>query len=295
MDKREDYSMFKFLQIVALMLVVQSLYAADKLQWGTPIISQDGSTIIRSCPMSKEDGSCEIGFFSSNEKLRHSIRVENDILNLRLSQDGYLGVLTNGLTGSKILFLYCPLGHLIGKIELKDILWNPPFAIANNGNTIAVFLIPIKENDDRLIEIFDSDGKKKSSLVSPPNNGEMIFLDDSTLLILSSKKVIAFDVNTGKNNWVTNVDFDLCRGQSVTISTDGTIFLVVDFIRSNTNNENLLIPRMRLFKSTTGEIITQKMFEIRSSDKIPDGFQVSFDAEKHQFSISKIADMSINY
>lgn len=293
MNGKGDYSMFKVLQILFFILLIQSINAADEVIWTNPTISGDGNTLVRLGYINGIEDHQFIGFFSSDNKLRRSVKDKYKMINHSISQDGYLLVTDEGLE-QKGLSLYCPFGHLIWRVEIGNIPY-PHIAIANNGEKIAILIKQHSSNKNDELVIYDADGKKINSYISPIDAREIVFLNNETLLMFSSKNIIAFDIKNGKNIWVANVESDFYFLQSVAISPDQTSFLLVDFIRNKIKNDMYITPRMRVFDAKIGEKLKEKIFENRSFNKLPDQLRVNYDIKMHQFSISTIDDMVIDY
>lgn len=294
---------FSILALVLLfILLTQVVHAAEEIRWTTNLTSRDGSTVVRLRTVIDTYEYRVVGFFQPDGKVRRIMRVPHSIERYDMSSDGYFGAegeewREDGVSG-KVFFLYCPLGHLVWKTDLGKMAYCPPFAIAENGNAVAVYL-PQPANDPlaaKVLNIFDADGKEVRSMLPPASIQEMGFLDSTTLLETTESQFCAVNVITGALLWENDQEaFDFGRGPFMALSSDKTVFLIIDFFRTKTDADVLLTPRMRIFSTQTGELLAEKTFEKRSHEKVPDGYHIRYDAERRQFRIEEMADLTITY
>ncbi|MEI7833398.1 MAG: IPT/TIG domain-containing protein [bacterium] len=282
----------------AVLFGVKTNSAADKIRWMCSITSLDGSVVVRFNP----DIDNNIGFFQSDGKLRRIVRAQHSIETLRMSSDGYLGVVgeerrEDGMSG-KVFYLYCPLGHFVWKSDLGKMLpMVSNYAIAENGNAVAVYSpVPGALRQPEVLKIFDADGKEVRSTTTRKEAKYLNFIDSTILLQVDSQSFSALNVTTGVQIWKNDKEgFEYGYWQMMTLSSDKSVFMFIDLLITKTDTGYTLAPRMRVFKTTTGELLIGKSFEKRSPDKWVDRFHIRYDAEKHQFSVDEVPEMMIQY
>lgn len=301
----QSISLMRVSSVLLLMFVLalQPLRAADEIQWmPLTLTSHDGSVVIRLNVTLDMNNFRVIGFFQPDGKARRIVRAQHSIEAYEISRDGYFGAVgeerrDNGISG-KTLYLYCPFGHLVWKTDLGKMAYFPNFSIAENGNAVAVYL-PQSTTDPfsaMVLKIFDADGKEVRSMAPPASIERMNFLDNATLLEASANMISAVDITTGALLWKNVTEgFDFGRGQFMVLSPDKSVFLVIDFHRTKTDADVLLTPRMRIFKTATGELLVKKTFVSRSQEKVQADYHIRYDTERHQFSVEEIPDMVIQY